>query len=176
MNYWYFIGTIGLLCNPIQGKPMNKNKQHTNRFSLYSNAFENQTAIPAMYTCDGKNISPALTWQGIPEGTKSFALIVDDPDAPSKVWVHWILFNIPPTITELKEGSATTNVKRGTTDFNNMNYGGPCPPAGTHHYRFTLYALNSMIELPQGTTKEQLLVAMQGHIIGTAELIGTYTR
>ena len=143
-----------------------------------SPAFSHNGSIPSQYTCDGANVSPALQWSNEPEGTKSFALIVDDPDAPAKVWVHWVVFNIPNTVRSLAEGASTANFGSGSTDFNGKRiYGGPCPPSGTHHYRFTLYALDTMLnDLPAGATKEQLIKAMEGHIIEQTTLVGSYQR
>lgn len=143
---------------------------------LISPAFSHNESIPTKYTCDGENISPALTWSDAPSGTNSFALIVDDPDAPAKVWVHWILFNIPSTVKALVENTDLGPFVQGTTDFNKQSYGGPCPPSGTHHYHFTLYALDTLLDIPSGTTKEALLKAMQGHILEKTTLIGTYQR
>ena len=144
---------------------------------LISPAFSDKEAIPAQYTCDGANISPALAWSEIPEHTNSFALIVDDPDAPAKTWVHWIVFNIPDTTHELFENTQAGPFIQGATDFNGkQGYGGPCPPSGTHRYQFTLYALDTLLDLPAGATKEQLLSAMHGHILEQATLIGTYTK
>lgn len=144
---------------------------------LTSPTFSHNKAIPAKYTCDGENISPALQWSDVPSGTNSFALIVDDPDAPAKVWVHWILFNIPDTTKALFENTDQGPFIQGATDFNGkQGYGGPCPPSGTHHYHFTLYALDTLLDLPAGTTKEALLNAMQGHILEKTTLIGAYQR
>jgi len=147
---------------------------------LISPAFSHNEAIPAQYTCDGTNISPALAWSDAPEGTASFALIVEDPDAPAKVWTHWIVFNIPPTVDHITENQGSTRADvpfmQGLTDFNAQKWGGPCPPNGTHRYRFTLYALNAMLDLAPGATKEQLLKAMHGHILEQTILVGTYQR
>jgi Raf kinase inhibitor-like YbhB/YbcL family protein len=158
---------------------------------LISPAFSHNEAIPAQYTCDGTNISPALGWSGVPDGTESFALIVDDPDAvsavasakeePKKIWVHWIVFNIPATVNEIRENQGSTGEEvsflQGATDFNGaQKWGGPCPPSSTHHYQFTLYALDTMLDLPAGASKEQLLSAMHGHILEQTTLIGTYQR
>lgn len=142
--------------------------------TISSPAFTHKGNIPAQYTCDGTNISPVLQWSGAPAGTKSFALIVDDPDAPSKTYVHWVVFNIPATTTELAEG--VRSVTCGTNDFGTKKYGGPCPPSGTHHYHFKLYALDSMLDVSVGATKEDLLDAMQGHVLAQTELIGLYAR
>lgn len=143
-------------------------------FQLTSSAFVDGKAIPKKFTCQGANVSPALQWSGTPVGTKSFALIMDDPDAPQGTFVHWVLFNIPATIKELKEGEMQGI--GGSTSFNKKVYGGPCPPEGTHHYHFKLYALNTILLLQPGATKEQLLTAMKNHIIDQAELVGTYKK
>lgn len=175
---------VSLLCsnayakNPIQ----NISKSTTKVFTLLSDSFNHNGMIPAQYTCDGENISPELHWINPPPSTKSFALIVDDPDAPGKVWVHWIVFNIPATMQSLAAGVKQENTFiYGITDFYYMKhsgwqYGGPCPPSGKHHYHFTLYALDTMLNLPQDTEKDDLLNAMQGHIISKATLIGLYQR
>jgi Raf kinase inhibitor-like YbhB/YbcL family protein len=142
---------------------------------LSSPAFDHNGPIPAQYTCDGTNISPALQWTDAPATTKSFALVVDDPDAPAKVWVHWILFNIPADINNLTEKVQSGEFTHGATDFNGkQQYGGLCPPSGTHHYHFTLYALDTMLNVPAGTSKNDLLNAMNGHILEQTTLIGTY--
>jgi hypothetical protein len=144
---------------------------------LTSPAFSHNGAIPSQYTCDGANISPALEWSDAPQNSNSFALIVEDPDAPTKVWVHWIVFNIPNTTQSLAENTQAGPFLQGATDFNGKHqWGGPCPPSGTHHYRFTLYALDNFLDLPAGATKEQIVAAMRGHILAQATLIGTYQR
>lgn len=145
-------------------------------FTLFSNAFKNNETIPARYTCDGENISPDLQWHDAPVGTKSFALIVEDPDAPGKTFVHWIVFNILATETRLTEKTSEGNYIFGLNDFNNSAWGGPCPPSGTHHYIFTLYALDTLLKLPSTAQKKELLAAMKGHILGTAQTVGLYTK
>lgn len=144
--------------------------------NLTSKAFREKGAIPEKYTCDGENISPPLRWEGAPEGTKSFVLIVDDPDAPRKTWVHWILYNISATDHECAEGRVPSGAIQGVNDFGQALYGGPCPPSGVHRYFFKLYALNQTLTLSKGATKEQVEKAMAAHILGQAELIGTYSR
>lgn len=151
------------------------------KFTLISPAFKDNANIPSKYTCDGRNMSPELRWTNPPKGTKSFALIMDDPDAPKKVWVHWIVYNIPSTMTKLPEGVARGDFITGVTDFYYMQdgiwqYGGPCPPSGTHHYYFKLYALDTMLNLPKDATKKDLETAMQGHILDKTQLIGLYER
>lgn len=144
---------------------------------LKSPSFSHNGSIPSQYTCDGADISPALEWSDAPQNTNSFALIVEDPDAPTKVWVHWILFNIPNTTQSLAEGTSSGPFIQGATDFNGKRqWGGPCPPSGTHHYRFTLYALDNFLDLPAGSTKDQVLEAMAGHILSQTTLVGTYQR
>jgi Raf kinase inhibitor-like YbhB/YbcL family protein len=148
---------------------------------ISSSAFEEGGLIPSKYTCDGENISPALNWTGAPDGTASFALICDDPDAPLGNWVHWVIFNIPPKETGLKEnipaGKKLDNgTVQGMSDFRKNNYGGPCPPSGTHRYFFKLYALDKILDADSDLTKADLLKAIDGHILAQAQLIGKYKR
>ncbi len=151
-------------------------------FSLTSSAFDDGDAIPAEYTCDGDNISPPLALAGVPDGTRSLVLICDDPDAPAKTWVHWVLYDLPPTLTELHEAvpdhrEPDMGGLHGTNDFKNLGYGGPCPPAGSaHHYHFKLYALDKMLNLEPGATKESVESAMGEHLLAQTELVGTYER
>ncbi|MBN2542455.1 YbhB/YbcL family Raf kinase inhibitor-like protein [bacterium] len=146
-----------------------------------SSAFEEGGMIPSKYTCDGEDISPPLAWSGIPEGTKSIALISDDPDAPAGTWVHWVLFNIPPDVTGLPE-NVPSSVKlengavHGTNDFRRPGYGGPCPPGGTHRYFFKVYALDTILDLRPGAAKAELVNTMKGHILADGQLIGKYKR
>jgi hypothetical protein len=150
---------------------------------LTSDAFANGQSIPAKYSCIGKNISPALAWNEPPAGTQSFALIVDDPDAPGRTWVHWVLFNIPADMRNLQEDLPITGknvdpnaVYVGKNSWGDLGYGGPCPPSGTHRYFFKLYALDTTISLLPGATKEQVLKEMEGHILAQAELMGTFSK
>jgi Raf kinase inhibitor-like YbhB/YbcL family protein len=145
-------------------------------FTISSPAFTHKGNIPAQYTCDSKNISPALQWSNAPAATKSFVLIVDDPDAPSKTWIHWVVFNISATTTELPEGIRSGDFTCGSNDFGTKKYGGPCPPSGTHHYHFKLYALDTMLDLSSDAEKENVVAAMKGHILAQAELVGLYQR
>ncbi|MFA5412662.1 MAG: YbhB/YbcL family Raf kinase inhibitor-like protein [Candidatus Micrarchaeia archaeon] len=142
---------------------------------LESPAFANGGNIPLKYGCDGQDVSPALRISAAPNGTKSFALVLDDPDSPSGKFVHWVLWNIPAGTTSIAEGASPGT--SGKNNFGRSGYGGPCPPPGpAHNYRFTVYALDSMLNLSAGSTKEQLDAAMQGHILGQAELRGRYGR
>lgn len=149
--------------------------------SISAEAFQTGGAIPEEYTCDGSDVSPALSWRGIPANAKSIALIMDDPDAPMGTFVHWVLFNIPPDTTKLPRGvpkNRTLNdgSSQGITDFGRTGYGGPCPPGGTHRYYFRLYALDTMLDLQPGSSRKQLENAMKGHILAQGELMGKYER
>ena len=149
---------------------------------IESSAFADRSAIPKQYTCQGTDSSPDLKWSTPPEGTKSLALIVDDPDAPVGTWVHWVVWNIPPTLRGLPQGiakgeSLPDGTQQGANDFKRTVYGGPCPPPGkAHRYFFKLYALDSPLELQARATKAQLERAMKGHTLAQAELVGTYQR
>lgn len=140
---------------------------------LKSPEFENNQFIPKKFTCEGEDVNPALIIENLPEGTKSLALIVDDPDAPMGTWVHWVVYDIPVT-SRIDEDSVPG--KQGINDFRKKDYGGPCPPSGTHRYFFKIYALDQELGLPEGITKEDLEKAMQGHILDKAELIGLYKK
>ncbi|MBI2486098.1 MAG: YbhB/YbcL family Raf kinase inhibitor-like protein [Deltaproteobacteria bacterium] len=137
--------------------------------------------IPKKYTCDGPNISPPLSWDSVPGGTKSLALICDDPDAPRGTWVHWVIFNLPANMNDLTENippqqTLPNGAKQGRNDFGKIGYGGPCPPGGTHRYYFKLCALDEEINLEPGTTKAELLKAMDGHTLAKGQLMGKYKR
>jgi Raf kinase inhibitor-like YbhB/YbcL family protein len=150
-------------------------------FSLRSGAFTPNAPIPSQYTCDGQNGSPPLEWSGEPQGTKSFALVVHDPDAPAGDWLHWVVWNIPASAHALppnvpKKESLPDGTRQGSTDFHKPGYGGPCPPGGTHHYVFELHALDAKLTLPAGASRSQIEMEIQGHLLGTAQLIGNYQR
>jgi Raf kinase inhibitor-like YbhB/YbcL family protein len=138
--------------------------------------FKEGEAIPKHYTCDGEDTSPNLEISDVPPETKSLTIIMDDPDSPSGTWVHWTLWNIDPTCDKIQSGSAPVDSKEGMTSFGRSGYGGPCPHSGTHHYYFKLYALDIELDLPQTTKVEELMEAMEGHMLAEAELIGLYTR
>ena len=149
---------------------------------LASPSFENQQPIPTKYTGEGADASPVLKWEGAPSSTKSFALICDDPDAPGRVWVHWVIYNIPAGTTELPEGVAKSDTvagaMQGVNDFGKVGYNGPMPPRGIgkHRYFFKLYALKDGLDLKPRATKKQLEDAMKGKILAQAEWVGTYER
>jgi Raf kinase inhibitor-like YbhB/YbcL family protein len=152
---------------------------------LTSTAFEHHGAIPAAYTCDGRDVSPPLAWGGVPDGARSLVLIVDDPDAPDPAaprmtWVHWLLYDIPPAAGGLPEGVAAADLPGGTregvNDWERAGYGGPCPPIGRHRYFHKLYALDVTLSALDRPSKAALASAMQDHVLAQAELIGTYQR
>ncbi|MGH7481987.1 MAG: YbhB/YbcL family Raf kinase inhibitor-like protein [Longimicrobiales bacterium] len=152
---------------------------------ITSSAFENDRAIPTIHTCDGDDTSPPLAFEDVPADARSLALIVDDPDAPGKVWVHWLAWNLAAAMDGLPANVPKTSVveeleglRQGKTDFDSVGYGGPCPPPGhgTHHYRFTLYALDGHIDLEAGATRRALEARLEGHVIEEARLVGTYER
>ena len=153
--------------------------------TLTSSAFAPGAEIPSLYTCEDKDVAPPLAWTGLPEGTRSIALIVDDPDAPDPAapkmtWVHWVLYNIPPTTNDLKEGVTSRDLPPGTregvNDWKRTGYGGPCPPIGRHRYFHKLYSLDTMLPDLGSPTKVELEAAMKGHVLATAELMGTYQK
>ena len=145
---------------------------------LTSAAFAEGGTIPAKYTCDGLDVSPPLAWSSVPAGTKAFALIADDPDAPAGTWVHWVLYNVPGSIAQFPEGvSGPGGAVQGRNDFGKVGYGGPCPPPGKpHRYFFKLYALDAPLALKAGAIKAEVERAMQGHALAEAQLMGTYGR
>ena len=150
--------------------------------SVSSTAFQEGDRIPSKYTCQGQDVSPALAWSEPPAGTQSFALVMDDPDAPGGVFTHWVIFNISSDSRELPEAvlaqaELPTGALQGKSDFGRIGYGGPCPPPRRpHRYRFTLYALDQALGLKAGASKKQVLNAMQGHILAQGQLTGTYQR
>jgi Raf kinase inhibitor-like YbhB/YbcL family protein len=167
--------------HPPADPTLDPQREHTMR--LQSSAFGPNEPIDPRYTCEGDDVSPPLAWTGVPEGTKSLALVVDDPDAPDparpkRVWVHWIVLDIPPTVTALPEGASTAlpaGARMGTNDWGKTAYGGPCPPIGRHRYFHKLYALDTVLGLT-APTKAALEAAMEGHVLDRAELVGTYQK
>lgn len=155
--------------------------ERESKLRLESPAFLQGKPIPAQYTADGRDVSPALSWTGAPPRTQSLALVCEDPDAPRGTWIHWVLYDIPPSVTSLPEGvppreKAPGLGTHGKNDFGSLGYGGPAPPSGTHRYFFRLYALDRSLSLAAGATARQLRRAMEGHVLAQGELMGTYSR
>jgi Raf kinase inhibitor-like YbhB/YbcL family protein len=144
--------------------------------NISSPIFKIGEEIPSRYTCDGKNVSPTLLFSDIPPAAKTLALVVDDPDSFAGVWTHWLVWNIPPTTKEIREGSVPKDAREGLTSFNTVGYRGPCPRKGNHRYFFKLYALDIALSLPGGSSKDALIEAMRGHILADAEVYGRYER
>ncbi len=152
--------------------------------TIQSSAFSNNEPIPVRFTADGADVSPPLSWSGVPDNARELALIMDDPDAPgAQPWVHWVIYKIPADAGGLAEGVATTERPsepagslQGKNSWGNIGYGGPSPPSGLHHYHFKVYALDTELNVVAGLDKAGLLAAMEGHIVVQAELIGTYRR
>jgi Raf kinase inhibitor-like YbhB/YbcL family protein len=162
-------------------------KKKKSGLQIESDAFKDGQMIPAKYTCSGKNVSPELKWKGAPAKTKTFALICDDPDAPSQIWVHWVIYNIPVKkvlpgdVYELlesfpRDAKLTNGIQQGSNDSKKVGYDGPCPPSGIHRYYFRLYALDCVLDLPSGVMKSQLEKVMKGHVLAWTQMMGTYTK
>jgi len=170
-------GASVLIYQPLAGHGV-----QTMTFAISSTGFQSGAEIPRKFTCDGADVSPELFWVNPPSGTQSFALIADDPDAPVGTWTHWVLFDLPAQTASLPEGIPKVDEvpgggRQGRNDFRKIGYGGPCPPPGKpHRYFFKLYALDRILNLKAGASKQELEQAMQGHILGKAELMGTYRR
>jgi Raf kinase inhibitor-like YbhB/YbcL family protein len=148
---------------------------------LKSTAFTMGGMIPPKYSCGGENVSPPLAWKGVPEGTRSIAIITDDPDAPMGTWVHWVYYNIPANVQALGEKvpqgkNPSAGGTQGMNDSRHIGYDGPCPPSGTHRYYFKVYALDASLSLPPGATKKEVLKAMDGHVLGESVLMGKFSR
>ena len=149
---------------------------------LTSRSFQSDGSIPRKYTCDGEDISPDLSWEGAPDGTETCTLIVDDPDAPGRTFTHWVVYNIPGTVTGFEEGMSAfeilkTGASQGKNDFGQAGYGGPCPPPGkAHHYHFRLYAIDDILDIPSGLSRNAVLSAMKGHVLDETEIVGLYKR
>jgi len=175
-KYYIFFVLLFLICGFATKVEGDKKMAIT----VTSSAFKEGEQIPAKYTCDGRGISPPLNWQQ-PQDVKSFALISDDPDAPAGIWVHWVMWNIPADANELAENiqpvkELPDGSRQGVNDSREYGYGGPCPPRGVHRYYFKIYALDTMLDLPDETTKQKLLDAMKGHILAEGSLMGKYQR
>jgi len=168
--------------NLIHARLIGRQGARTMAFAISSTSFQNGGEIPRQFTCDAADVSPQLSWTDPPAGTKSFALIADDPDAPVGTWTHWVIFDLPAQTTSLQEGVTKVGEvpgggRQGRNDFRKIGYGGPCPPPGKpHRYFFKFYALDRMLNLKPGASKQEVEQAMQGRILGTAELMGKYQR
>ena len=180
--FFLLIGAVLVLsavagCGPSNGPE----SEGTMALELVSTAFVHEGPIPVQYSCDGSDVSPPLQWDEPPEGTVSFALIADDPDAPFRTWVHWVLYNLPAGTRALAEAvppdaEPPIGGRHGQNSWKRLGYGGPCPPSGTHRYFFKLYALDAALDLEPGASAEQVRQAMEGHILAEGELMGTYSR
>jgi hypothetical protein len=183
-NMWLKLSLIVILLVSFSGctGKGGKGGEILEKISISSSAFEDGAAIPSRYTCDGEDVSPALSWGEMPSGTKSIALISDDPDAPVGTFTHWVIYNIPPDKNGLPEGvdkkeQLSDGSLQGVNDFNKIGYNGPCPPPGKpHRYYFKVYALDTKLDLTSGASKGQVESAMEGHILAIGEIIGKYGR
>ncbi len=173
-----------LTCVSMVGRNSDQSKAGVGKMSISisSSAFQNGGDIPRKFTCDGADVSPDLSWTNPPEGTQSFALIADDPDAPVGTWTHWVLFDLPASTRQLTENVSKVDElpssgRQGRNDFKRIGYGGPCPPAGKpHRYFFKLYAVDRKLDLKAGASKQEVEQALQGHTLAKAELMGKYKR
>lgn len=173
--------TIGVIMSIVWmvGKltlPTNTIHELSTSMRLTSSAFQHNASIPSQYTCDGAGMSPPLAISGVPKNARELVLIVDDPDAPNGTWVHWTIWNMDPTINEIPEGIVPADSTQGVTSYERFGYGVPCPPSGTHRYFFKLYALDQLLKLKPSATAEDIMKAIDGHVIDLAELIGLYQR
>jgi len=173
VSVWFYIGKVGNWANTLGDKSKDIVNAKFGNMKITSPVFDNEEEIPAEFTCKGANVSPPLKFADLPSGTESLVLIVDDHDANG--WIHWLVWNIPPNETGLSMGENIV-FPQGKNSFGNQKYEGPCPPSGTHQYFFTLYALDTMLDLGAGSTEPQLETAMSGHIIEKAQLIGTFAK
>ncbi len=155
---------------------LEKSNLSIKNMQLTSSSFIPGGPIPARFTCDGEDINPPLEWRDVPVGAKSLAIITDDPDAPGGTWLHWTLWNIDPSLSGIETGKVPSGAVEGMTDFGRSGYGGPCPPSGNHRYYFRIYALDIRLDLRADALLSDLNQAMTGHVIGQAELMGTYSR
>jgi len=168
------LGAVVLVQNRQAAAPGNTDIDMTS-MKITSPVFENNRKMPSRHTCDDKNINPPLAVSGVPETAKSLALVVDDPDATSGTWVHWTIWNMDPALAEIAENSVPEGIE-GVTSYGKPGYGGPCPPSGVHRYFFKLYALDTLLSIPEISNKEALEEAMRKHILASAELVGLYSR
>lgn len=181
MKKFWFVIPIILLVGIIliifyNSKDNNQKIINQTNMKIFSPAFQNNETIPSRYTCDGENINPPLYFEEIPQETKSLVLIVDDPDAPMGNFLHWLVFNIPAETKLIEENSVPVGAKLGKNDFGKLSYGGPCPPYGIHRYYFRLFALDTILDLPEGVSRQEVLEAIRNHILAESYLVGLYRR
>jgi len=178
MKKWFILGIIIIIILIVLFIPDNQESQELNLENemKIKTAFTNNGTIPKEYTCDGKDINPPLEISEIPEGTKTLAIISDDPDSPSGTWVHWVVWNIPVNSETINIEEDSNPGTSGKNSFRKLGYGGPCPPSGTHRYFFKIYALDSELDLEEGAPGRDLENAMQGHLLDKAEIIGLYSK
>jgi hypothetical protein len=176
MNKWAVLVFVGIfLClGWLIVRNGRQQKGFVGQIKVVSPAWKNNAVIPKKYTCDGENISPPVIISGLPAGTKSWALVMIDPDAPLRTFTHWVVWNINAEMTEIPEKKIPDGAVKGKNDFGKIGYGGPCPPAGEHHYQIWIYALSDFINLAEGSDRQQLEKAMENKILGTGELVGLY--
>ena len=178
---WLLVIISVLLCSCRSAhRPVNGGERPM-EIKVTSTVFQDGASIQKKYTCDGAGVSPPLAWSGVPTGAKSIAIICEDPDAPRGTFVHWVLFNLPPTVGSLPENlpnqkKLANGAIQGTNDAGRIGYLGPCPPSGTHRYIFKVYALDTILDLQSGATKADLTEAMEGHILAEGQLMGKYSR
>lgn len=178
-----FLIAVGIIAGSVcaKGESTKKGAKIMNSIKVESAAFKHMQPIPSQYTCDGADISPPLSWSNVPPAAKSIALIADDPDAPAGTWVHWVVYDLPPAADSLQEDVPKIDTLpeggiQGRNDFHRIGWNGPCPPGGTHRYFFKVYALDTILNLPAGKTKQEIEKAMKGHILAKGEIVGKYTR
>ena len=172
---------VPLPTDPVIEQGQSASSETISEFTFRSEAFEQADSIPEKYTCDGEDVSTELRWEHPPAGTQTFVLIMDDPDAPGGTWVHWVVYNLPEDIRDLPSGKGTDSelpdpAEVGENSWGQQQYGGPCPPSGTHRYFFTLYAIDQHLEIGPGATGEAVQTAIEGHVLESVELVGTYSR
>ncbi|HRS54916.1 MAG: YbhB/YbcL family Raf kinase inhibitor-like protein [Desulfomonilia bacterium] len=180
-RHWFpvLMGTLLLTCALML--PAHAGREGGEQMEITSQAFGQGGMIPPKYTCKGENVSPPIAWKKVPEGTKSITIICEDPDAPRGIWVHWVYYDIPPQASPLPENipaveRPAVGGTQGITDSLTIGYEGPCPPSGTHRYIFRVFAVDTELNLPPGSTKEEVLASMEGHLLGMGELMGRFSK
>jgi Raf kinase inhibitor-like YbhB/YbcL family protein len=173
---WWIVVLLVMLGSMLSTGTLGKEVRKMEKLTVTSAAFAEGAAIASKYTCDGDDVNPPLAIGAAPAGTRSLALIMDDPDAPVGIWVHWVAWDIPAQTREIPENGIPAGAKQGRNDWKRNDYGGPCPPSGTHRYYFKLYALDTTLTLEPSATKADLERAMKGHVLAAGQLMGTYKR